>query len=132
MTGVNRLDDFFLIRPHDWSIGLSDIQVHESLRHAYGWESEFEGLVDDIHPLKAIAHSDIGCDPLRVCPWTVWLVSLGAMGWGSVTARNHKRETAVCSQLVQSMDQLWLDFIAARFRTRELGLVEELIHLFFP
>lgn len=123
---------FFLIGPHDWSIGLSDIQVHEGLGDSYGWESEFEGLVDDIHPLKAIAHSDIGCDPLRVCPWAVWLVYLGAMGWGSVTASNHERKAASLSQLVQGVYQLTFDLVASRFRTRELGLVEELIHLFFP
>ena len=89
--------------------------MHEALCDSYGREAELEGLMDDIHALESIAHGDVSSDTLGVRPWAVWLVHLGAMGWGSVTARDDKRESTVCSQGVQGMDQLWLDLVAPRF-----------------
>lgn len=129
---VNCFDDLFLVGPHHWRIGFSDVQMHEALGNTYRWESEFEGLVDDIHPLKSVAHSNISSDTLGVRPWAIRLVHLGAMGWGPVAASDNKRKATSLSQLVQGMDQLWLDMVNPGLFTREFGLVEEFIHLFFP
>ena len=106
--------------------------MHEALGHPYGREPEFQGLVDDIHPLKSVAHCDVGSDALGVRPWAIWLAHLGAMGWGSVTASDHKWEAAVFPQGVQGVDQLWLDMVDPGLFTREFGLIEIFIHLFFP
>ena len=129
---VNFFGDLFLIGPHHRLIRFSDIQMHEALGHTYGRESELEGLMDDIHALESIAHGDVSSDTLGVRPWAVWLVHLGAMAWGPVTASDHKGEAAVFPQGVQGVDQLWLDVIDPGLFTREFGLIEIFVHLFFP
>lgn len=116
---VNFFGDLFLIGPHHRLIRFADVQMHEALCYPYGRESELEGLMDDIHALESIAHGDVGSDTLGVRPWAVWLVYLGAMAWGPVTASNHKRKATSLSQLVQGVDQLWLDVIDASLFTRE-------------